>query len=150
MEHPRLWSAEDPWLYRLEIEVFDEAGALTETVDEQVGLRRFEIREGIMELNGRRILLRGVNRHEFSARRGRCITEEEMLRDVLTMKRMNINAVRTSHYPNQSAFYRLCDRYGLYVLDEMNLESHGAWEMVEMGRLDPARHIPGSDPKWRV
>ena len=149
VEHPRLWSAEDPWLYRLEIEVFDEAGALTETVDEQVGLRRFEIREGIMELNGRRILLRGVNRHEFSARRGRCITEEEMLRDVLTMKRMNINAVRTSHYPNQSAFYRLCDRYGLYVLDEMNLESHGAWEMVEMGRLDPARHIPGSDPKWR-
>ncbi|MBD5162394.1 MAG: DUF4981 domain-containing protein [Oscillibacter sp.] len=149
VERPRLWSAERPALYQLEIEVFDPSGALTETVVEQVGLRRFKIRNGIMELNGRRILFRGVNRHEFSASAGRCVTEEETELDIRTMKRNNINAIRTSHYPNQSFFYRLCDRYGIYVIDEMNLESHGAWDMVTSGRLPVEEHIPGSAPIWR-
>ncbi len=112
-------------------------------------MRRFEIKNGIMELNGKRILFRGVNRHEFSSVHGRCVTEEETELDIVTMKRNNINAVRTSHYPNQSFFYRLCDKYGIYVIDEMNLESHGAWEMVMSGRLPLEDHIPGSAPKWR-
>ena len=146
---PRLWSAEKPSLYELMIEVFDRDGILTETIREPVGLRRFEIKDGLMLLNGKRILFRGVNRHEFSSARGRCVTEEETELDIVTMKRNNINAVRTSHYPNQSFFYRLCDRYGIYVIDEMNLESHGAWEMVMAGRLPLAEHIPGSAPKWR-
>ena len=149
VERPKLWSAERPTLYRLEVEVLDVDGQLTETVTEYVGLRRFEIRNGIMELNGRRILLRGVNRHEFSAERGRCVTEEETERDIITMKRHNINAVRTSHYPNQTFFYRLCDRYGLYVIDEMNLESHGSWSMIGDGLMPVERHIPGDLPEWR-
>ena len=102
-----------------------------------------------MELNGKRILFRGVNRHEFSSATGRCVSEEETELDIRTMKQNNINAIRTSHYPNQSFFYRLCDRYGIYVIDEMNLESHGAWEMVMAGRLPREGHIPGSAPKWR-
>lgn len=146
----KLWSAEDPHLYDLFIKVYDETGVLTETVTEQVGLRRFEIKDGLMLLNGKRILFRGANRHEFSSARGRCVTEEETELDIVTMKQNNINAVRTSHYPNQSFFYRLCDKYGIYVIDEMNLESHGAWEMVMTGRLPLAEHIPGSDPKWRA
>lgn len=149
VERPRLWSAENPALYRLEIAVLDDRGETTEVITEQVGLRRFEIRNGVMELNGRRILLRGVNRHEFSAERGRCVTEEETEKDILTMKRHNINAIRTSHYPNQSFFYRLCDRYGMYVLDEMNLESHGSWGMMDAGLIPLERHVPGDDPQWR-
>ena len=113
VDHPRLWSAEKPFLYRLSIEVFDASGALTETVWETVGLRRFEIRDGLMLLNGRRIRFQGVNRHEFSSRTGRCVTEAETELDIRTMKQNNINAIRTSHYPNQSFFYRLCDKYGM-------------------------------------
>ena len=149
VDAPRLWSAEKPFLYSLVIDVFDAAAALTETVGEKVGLRRFEIKNGIMELNGKRILFRGVNRHEFSSSAGRCVSEEETEHDIRTMKQNNINAIRTSHYPNQSFFYRLCDQYGIYVIDEMNLESHGAWEMVMAGRLPREDHIPGSAPKWR-
>ena len=149
VDSPRLWSAESPSLYGLVIEVYDQNGVLTETVTEQAGLRRFEIRDGLMLLNGRPVRFHGVNRHEFSSAHGRCVTEEETELDIVTMKRNNINAIRTSHYPNQSFFYRLCYRYGIYVIDEMNLESHGAWEMVMSGRLPLADHIPGSDPKWR-
>ena len=149
LDHPKLWSAEDPALYQLEIEVFDESGALAETVHEQVGIRRFEIKDGLMLLNGKRILLRGVNRHEFSAYRGRCITQAEIEQDILTMKRHNINAVRTSHYPNQTCFYRLCDHYGIYVLDEMNVESHGSWGMLIEKRITREQHVPGSIPAWR-
>ena len=149
VNNPKLWSAEKPFLYSLVIDVFDASGTLTEKAGEKVGLRRFEIKNGVMELNGKRILFRGVNRHEFSSSTGRCVSEEETEHDIRTMKRNNINAIRTSHYPNQSFFYRLCDRYGIYVIDEMNLESHGAWEMVMAGRLPREDHIPGSAPKWR-
>ena len=149
VNNPKLWSAEKPFLYSLVIDVFDASGALMERTGEKVGLRRFEIKNGVMELNGKRILFRGVNRHEFSSAAGRCVSEEETEHDIRTMKQNNINAIRTSHYPNQSFFYRLCDRYGIYVIDEMNLESHGAWEMVMAGRLPREDHIPGSAPKWR-
>ena len=148
VEGPKLWSAEKPHLYRLEIAVRDQDGVAAETVTETVGFRRFEIRDGLMLLNGKRIVFNGVNRHEFSAVGGRCLTEDEMERDVITMKRSNINAVRTSHYPNHTAFYRLCDRYGLYVIDEMNLESHGSWGLMDMGKIRREEHVPGDDPRW--
>lgn len=84
--------------------------------------------QGIMKLNGQRIVFRGVNRHEFAADKGRAITKEDMLYDIKFMKMHNINAVRTSHYPNQSLWYDLCDEYGIYLIDEANLESHGSWQ----------------------
>lgn len=145
---PKLWSAEKPNLYRLEITVSDSLGNPAESVTEWVGFRRFEIRDGLMLLNGKRILFRGVNRHEFSAASGRCVTEAEMEQDIITMKRNNINAVRTSHYPNQTAFYRLCDSYGLYVIDEMNLEAHGSWSLMDAGKLSPEAHVPGDNLRW--
>ncbi len=148
LSHPRLWSAEKPNLYRLEILVRDRDGNPAERVTEWVGFRRFAIKDGQMRINGKRILLRGVNRHEFCAAAGRCITEEQMEQDIITMKQNNINAVRTSHYPNQTAFYRLCDRYGLYVMDEMNLESHGSWSLMDAGVLPPEEHVPGDNLRW--
>lgn len=147
---PRLWSAEAPNLYTLELTVLDSRGREVERIEQPVGFRHFAIEDGIMKLNGKRILLRGVNRHEFSAQCGRAISEAEILQDILTMKRNNINAVRTSHYPNQTAFYRLCDRYGIYVMDEMNLESHGSWMQMMMGNIPPEAHIPGDDPAWKA
>jgi beta-galactosidase len=147
--NPKLWSAEKPFLYSLAIDVFDASGTLTETIGEKVGMRRFEIKDGLMLLNGKRILFRGTNRHEFSSRAGRCVTEDETELDIRTMKQNNINAVRTSHYPNQSFFYRLCDKYGMYVIDEMNLESHGSWEMRDGSRISKEEHVPGSVPQWR-
>ncbi len=148
--HPRLWSAEEPTLYRLEIEVLDADDVPTERIEEQIGFRRFEIRDGLMLLNGRRIVFRGVNRHEFSAQNGRCVTEAETERDIITMKRNNINAIRCSHYPNQTFFYRLCDRYGLYVIDETNLEAHGSWSMLAAGQITNDEHVPGDNPDWEA
>ncbi|KDE46969.1 hypothetical protein DI43_10900 [Geobacillus sp. CAMR12739] len=101
---------------------------MVEVVPQKVGFRRFEIINKVMHLNGKRIVFKGVNRHEFHCRRGRAITKEDMLWDIKTLKRHNINAVRTSHYPNQSYWYELCDEYGIYVIDEMNLETHGTWQ----------------------
>lgn len=125
--NPKLWSAEIPTLYRMLIQAYNAEDELIEVVEKKIGFRRFEIKDSIMLLNGKRIEFNGVNRHEFGARNGRTITKEMMLYDIQTMKRLNINAVRTSHYPNQSYFYDLCDEYGLYVIDETNLETHGTW-----------------------
>ena len=128
LDEPALWSAEDPNLYTLRLQVLDETGALTQVLEQSVGFRRFEMKDGIMLLNGKRIVFKGVNRHDFSSVSGRVPNREELLRDIVTMKRHNINAIRTSHYPNQSALYELCDRYGLYVMDECNMETHGSWD----------------------
>ena len=146
---PRLWSAEDPYLYELCLEVRDRSGDLMETIREPVGFRRMEIKDGLMLLNGKRLLLRGVNRHEFSAEHGRAVTEAETELDLLTMKRHNINAIRTCHYPNRSFLYRLCDKYGLYLIDEMNVESHGSWVMMQLGVIPPEQHVPGSRRDYR-
>jgi len=100
-----------------------------------------------MRLNGERIVFKGVNRHEFNPRHGRAITKEDMLWDIKTLKEHNINAVRTSHYPNQSLWYELCDEYGVYVIDEMNLETHGSWQ--KMGAVEPSWNIPGNKPEWQ-
>ena len=124
---PALWSAEDPALYRLTVEVLDEDGAVTEIIPQDIGFRRFEKKGGLMLLNGKRIVFKGVNRHDFNSRTGRVPDRAELERDIITMKRHNINAIRTSHYPNDSALYALCDRYGLYLIDETNMETHGSW-----------------------
>jgi len=144
---PLLWSAENPILYRLEIHVKDTDGALNEIITQNIGFRRFEIIDKIMHINGKRIEFFGVNRHEFSCYSGRVLTKEQMEYDVITMKRNNINAVRTSHYPNHPYFYELCDCYGLYVIDEVNLESHGRFDIAVMeGKIDAA--LPGDNPDW--
>lgn len=143
--HP--WSGEIPYLYTLELELLDKDGVLREIAVERIGFRDFRIVDGVMLLNGKRILFRGVNRHEFSCRRGRAVTEEDMLWDIRFLKRHNINAVRTSHYPNQIRWYELCDEYGIYLIDETNMESHGSW--CKAGVVDPSWNVPGSDPDWK-
>ena len=143
----RPWSGENPYLYTLYVRIYDGNGRLIEVVKETVGFRRFEMKNGLMLINGKRMVFRGVNRHEFDRRKGRAIGAEEMLWDIRFMKRHNINAVRTSHYPNQSLWYRLCDEYGIYLIDETNLESHGSWQ--KMGKCDPSWNVPGSLPEWK-
>ncbi len=145
---PKKWSAEEPFLYDLRIEVFGEDGALRETVVEKVGFRRFEMKDTMMHLNGKRIVFKGVNRHEFSCTSGRVMSEEITRRDIITMKRNNINAVRTSHYPNQTHLYRLCDEFGLYVIDETNLETHGAMDAIGAGFKDISFAVPGDRPEF--
>nr|WP_263323627.1 glycoside hydrolase family 2 TIM barrel-domain containing protein [Neobacillus sp. Marseille-Q6967] len=147
VDSPVLWSAENPYLYKLFIQLFDESGSLVEVVPQKVGFRRFELVDKIMRINGERIVFKGVNRHEFNPRRGRAITKEDMLWDIKALKQNNINAVRTSHYPNQSYWYELCDEYGVYVIDEMNLETHGSWQ--KMGKVEPSWNIPGNKPEWQ-
>ena len=139
------WSAEEPWLYTLDLKVVRQ-GSILERVRQPVGFRRFELKDGLMLLNGKRILFHGINRHEFDYRRGRAVTEEDMLWDIRFLKQHNINAVRTSHYPNQSRWYELCDRYGIYVVDEANLESHGSWQ--KMSVCEPSWNVPGSRTEW--
>ncbi|GAA4903800.1 glycoside hydrolase family 2 TIM barrel-domain containing protein [Tessaracoccus lubricantis] len=148
VDSPRLWSAEHPHLYDLDIEVLSADGALTEVIDQRVGIRRFGIEDGVLRINGSRVVFNGVNRHEFGLR-GRVMTFEQTEADIQLMKAANINAVRTSHYPNNTWFYDLCDEYGLYVIDEMNLESHGMWDAVRRGRVSEADAVPGDLPQWR-
>lgn len=141
-----LWSAENPYLYNLFIKVLDDNKELIEIIPQKVGFRKFELVNGIMKLNGKRIVFKGINRHEFNAEHGRSLTKEDMLWDIKFMKRHNINAVRTSHYPNQSLWYDLCDEYGIYLIDEANLESHGSWQ--KLGKCEPSWNVPGSIPEW--
>ncbi len=141
------WSAEEPYLYTLYIEVLDKDNNLIEVAPQKVGFRTFEMKDNIMHINGKRIIFKGINRHEFNSRKGRAITNEDMLWDIRFFKQHNINSVRTSHYPNRSLWYDLCDEYGIYLIDEANLESHGSWQ--KMGRCDPEWNIPGSLPEWK-
>ena len=142
LENPGLWSAEDPKLYTLLIETLDRSGGVSEVTEQRVGFRRIEIVDGLILLNGKRLVLKGVNRHDFSSASGRVPNVEELEKDLITMKQNNINAIRTSHYPNQSALYALCDRYGLYVMDENNMETHGSWESVLRGVADADFAVP--------
>lgn len=147
IENPALWSAEEPQLYDLTIQIYDQDGNLQEYIPERVGFRRFEIKDHIMTLNGKRIVFKGVNRHEFSSVSGRHVSEEELIKDLKTMKQNNINAIRTCHYPDASPLYRLCDEYGLYLIDETNLESHGSWDTVEETG-DISGVVPCDRPEW--
>ncbi|MCI5953987.1 MAG: DUF4981 domain-containing protein [Lachnospiraceae bacterium] len=150
VERPLLWSAEEPNLYKLMIKVFCEEGQLQEVIPVQVGFRRFEMADGLMKLNGKRIVFKGVNRHEFSSRTGRVVNDAELWQDLVTMKQHNINAIRTCHYPNDSRIYRLCDMLGLYMIDECNLESHGSWEPAERGVVPKESVVPGNRPEWNA
>ncbi len=148
VENPRKWSAEDPYLYTLVLALRDAYGQAMEYVSCRVGFRDIRIEGNILKINGRRILLNGVNRHEFSPACGRALPYEDMVADIRLMKAHNINAVRTSHYPNQSVWYDLCDRYGLYVIDETNLETHGTWGNTYTGGGARRHAIPASRPEW--
>ena len=147
IENPVLWSAEDPQLYDLTMEVYNESGELQEVIPQKVGFRRFEMKDGIMTLNGKRIVFKGVNRHEFSSVSGRHVSEEELRKDLKIMKQNNINAIRTCHYPDASLIYRLCDEYGIYMIDETNLESHGSWDIAEFTK-DYTYVVPHDNPEW--
>ncbi|WP_372632703.1 glycoside hydrolase family 2 TIM barrel-domain containing protein [Cohnella sp.] len=138
---PALWSAESPALYHLTLELFDRAGRLAEAVAQRVGFRTIEVRDGQFLVNGKAILLKGVNRHDHHPDTGRTVSLATMREDVLMMKRHNINAVRTAHYPNDPRFYDLCDEYGLYVMEETDLETHGFEPLGNISRLS-------DDPQW--
>ncbi len=144
---PQLWSPENPHLYELLIEVRDADGALTEVIPQQVGIRHFAIEDGLLRLNGRRVVFHGVNRHEFGLT-GRVMTREQTEADLQALKRINVNAIRTSHYPNNSFFYELADRYGFLVVDEMNLETHGMWDRLRYLSAGVDEAFPGDRPEW--
>ena len=147
VERPELWSAESPVLYDLLLEVMDENGQVTEVIPQRVGFRRFEMKDSIMMLNGKRIVFKGVNRHEFSSVSGRVVSREELIKDLVTMKQNNINAIRTCHYPDTSLIYQLCDEYGIYMIDETNLESHGSWDVAEFTK-DYTYVVPHNKQEW--
>lgn len=149
VKNPLLWSAEKPNLYEVKIIVKDSHGNETEFISQLAGFRRFELVDGLMKLNGKRIVFKGVNRHEFSSVTGRVPRRDEVIKDIVTMKKNNINAIRTSHYPDDSMLYELCDIYGIYMIAENNLESHGTWEAYNKGYVDLDFVVPKDKPQWR-
>lgn len=149
VKNPLLWSAEKPNLYEVKIIVKDTHGNETEFISQLAGFRRFEMVDGLMKLNGKRIVFKGVNRHEFSSITGRVPNRDEVIKDIVTMKKNNINAIRTSHYPDDSMLYELCDIYGIYMIAENNLESHGTWEAYNKGYVDLDFVGPKDKPQWR-
>lgn len=149
VKNPLLWSAEKPNLYEVKIIVKDTHGNETEFISQLAGFRRFEMVDGLMKLNGKRIVFKGVNRHEFSSITGRVPNRDEVIKDIVTMKKNNINAIRTSHYPDDSMLYELCDIYGIYMIAENNLESHGTWEAYNKGYVDLDFVVPNDKPQWR-
>ena len=148
VENPELWSAESPVLYDLLLEVMDENGQVTEVIPQRVGFRRFEMKDSIMMLNGKRIVFKGVNRHEFSSVSGRVVSREELIKDLVTMKQNNINAIRTCHYPDAVGIYELCDEYGIYMIAECNMESHGSWDISAEQTGDFSKVVPCDRPEW--
>ncbi len=141
------WDNHNPCLYRLLLTLLGPGGEVLELVPCEIGFRRIEIVDKVIMLNGKRLIFTGVNRHEWSAKGGRVITTEDMERDIRIFEDNNINAVRTSHYPNQIPWYGLCDRHGIYMISETNLETHGSWQKP-VGD-EPSWNIPGSFPAWR-
>ncbi|MFI3201369.1 MAG: glycoside hydrolase family 2 TIM barrel-domain containing protein [Eubacteriales bacterium] len=142
-----LWDIGQPNLYELTLIVYDDTNRIVEVIKQSLGFRKFEMINQVMFLNGKRLIINGVNRHEWHARKGRAITIEDMMEDIKVLQRNNISAVRTSHYPNQSAWYKLCDEAGIIVMDEANLESHGSWQ--KLGACEPSWNVPGSLLEWR-
>ena len=147
VEDVRLWDHHNPRLYHLEITVLGPDGSEVEAVPYDVGFRRIEIRDQVIRLNGKRLIINGVNRHEWNARTGRVIGMEDMIRDMEILKANHINSVRTCHYPDQIPWYYMCDTCGIYLMAETNLESHGSWQ--KMGAVEPSWNVPGSLPQWR-
>ena len=138
IQNPRKWTAETPNLYRCVVSLQDDTGAIVDVEGYDIGFRKIEIITGQLCVNGKPLLIRGVNRHEHHPQNGHAVSQEDMVADIKLMKQNNFNAVRTAHYPNHPRWYELCDELGLYVIDEANIETHG---MFPMGRL-------ASDPQW--
>lgn len=143
LDDPHKWSDEHPYLYTLvltlkEVTTEAQAGTVTEIESCHIGFRQVEIKDGQLQVNGKPILIKGVNRHEHDPDTGHWVTEAAMVRDIQIMKQFNINAVRTAHYPNQPRWYELCDEHGLFVLDETNIETHGVWDRL------------AKDPLWET
>lgn len=141
VRNPLKWTAEEPNLYKLLLTLKDSAGRVLEVIPQDVGFREVEIRNGQLLVNGRPILVKGVNRHEHSPETGKVVPVDLMIEDIRLMKQFNVNAVRTSHYPNNPAWYALCDKYGLYVMDEANIETHH-YGNTKLNRLT-------NDPAWQ-
>ena len=150
VDSPELWSAESPKLYELDIELFDEDDNSIGYICQTVGFRKFEMKNSRMLINGRRIVFRGVNRHEFSSVTGRAISNADIEKDIITMKQNNINAIRTSHYPNSEYLYELCDRYGIYMIAENNMETHGTWAPYFMKKRDKSFIVPDDKEQWKA
>ena len=147
LESVRLWDNHNPYLYHAYVELKAEDGSLAEVIPYDIGFRRIEIIDKVVYLNGKRLVITGVNRHEWNARTGRCIDIEDMKADISCMLRNNINSVRTCHYPDQIPWYYMCDDAGIYVMAETNLESHGSFQ--KLGAIEPSCNVPGSIPQWR-
>ena len=147
LESVKLWDNHNPYLYHAYVELKAEDGSLAEVIPYDIGFRRIEIINKVVYLNGKRLIITGVNRHEWNARTGRCIGIEDMKADISCMLRNNINSVRTCHYPDQIPWYYMCDDAGIYVMAETNLESHGSFQ--KLGAIEPSCNVPGSIPQWR-
>ena len=147
LESVKLWDNHNPYLYHAYVELKAEDGSLAEVIPYDIGFRRIEIIDKVIYLNGKRLIITGVNRHEWNARTGRCIGIEDMKADISCMLRNNINSVRTCHYPDQIPWYYMCDDAGIYVMAETNLESHGSFQ--KLGAIEPSCNVPGSIPQWR-
>ena len=147
LENVKVWDNHTPYLYRAYVELKDEMETLYEVIPYEIGFRRLEVIDKVMYLNGKRLVLTGVNRHEWNAKTGRCIGIDEMTSDIECIVRNNINAVRTCHYPDQIPWYYMCDKAGIYVMAETNLESHGTFQ--KLGAIEPSCNIPGSIPQWK-
>ncbi|WP_308792246.1 glycoside hydrolase family 2 TIM barrel-domain containing protein [Agathobacter sp.] len=147
LESVKLWDNHNPYLYHAYVELKAEDGSLAEVIPYDIGFRRIKIIDKVVYLNGKRLVITGVNRHEWNARTGRCIGIEDMKADISCMLRNNINSVRTCHYPDQIPWYYMCDDAGIYVMAETNLESHGSFQ--KLGAIEPSCNVPGSIPQWR-
>lgn len=147
LENVKTWDNHTPYLYQAYVELTDEMETLYEVIPYEIGFRRLEVIDKVIYLNGKRLVLTGVNRHEWNAKTGRCIGMDEMTSDIECIVRNNINAVRTCHYPDQIPWYYLCDKAGIYVMAETNLESHGTFQ--KLGAIEPSCNVPGSIPQWK-
>ena len=147
VENIKLWDNHNPYLYHAYVELTTLNNELLEVIPYDIGFRRIEIIEKVMYLNGERLIITGVNRHEWNPKTGRCIGMEEMNADMDCLLRNNINAVRTCHYPDQIPWYYLCDEAGIYMMAETNLESHGTFQ--KLGAIEPSCSVPCSIPQWK-
>ena len=147
VENIKLWDNHNPYLYHAYVELTTLNNELLEVISYDIGFRRIEIIDKVMYLNGERLIITGVNRHEWNPKTGRCVGMEEMNADMDCLLRNNINAVRTCHYPDQIPWYYLCDEAGIYMMAETNLESHGTFQ--KLGAIEPSCSVPCSIPQWK-
>ncbi len=140
------WEFKKPNLYTAVYSVYDGEGTLIEVVPYRIGFRKLQIRDNVIYLNGHRLRICGVNRHEWNPSGGRCITLDDMKKDMELFHKNNINAVRTCHYPDRIEWYYMCDEEGIYMMAETNMETHGSW--MKLGMIEPSWTVPGNDPVW--